>query len=129
MKYVTTTIRVEDDLFDFIKENKINLSEKVNILLREKFFNIESRKREVERIEKELVKMKEDIKKEEEKQKQRICFLKDKINNERREELLTSKNVLKERGNIYFQGRFNRYKNLYDECISVEEFRLLLDIV
>lgn len=47
---------------------------------------------------------------------------------EQKEELEKSKTILnKVGGNMYFEGRYNRYKNLFGE-ITEEEFRGLLEL-
>jgi len=55
--------------------------------------------------------------------------LKEKIDNlteDAKKELIESKGIL-DREPIYLEGRLNRYRNLFDNTITVDEFKILLN--
>jgi len=127
-KKVSTSISLDYESYEHIKNKKINLSDWVNGKIQKEFRNkkemIKTLKLEIEEREKYIKRLQEDIKEETEEQEKEM----EKLTNEQLKEIKESIKILEERGNSFFEGRYNKYKNLFDNNITKEGFTELLKI-
>ncbi len=125
---VSTSITLDYKNLGYIKDKKINLSEWVNDKISKEFENkeevirrfeadIEERKKIIKNLKNEIV---------EEKKKEQTKM--NNLSKEEIEEIRESIKILDERGYSFFGGRYNKYKNLYNQNITREEFEELLKI-
>lgn len=64
MERIRTTIYLDKDIYEKIRVDKINLSKKINNLLRNEFFSHEAKLQEIAEIEERLKKLKNETKQE-----------------------------------------------------------------
>jgi len=128
-KKVSTSISIDFENWEYIKEKRINLSEWVNLRIKRELMD---KQKKIERLEKEIndkrqeiKKLKEDIEKMD---KEKEDYIKN-LNKEELEELNETKRILNESGNQFFEGRYMRYKKLYKPEITIDEFKQIIKII
>ncbi len=123
-----TTINFEEEVYKYLKSKSINTSKYINKIIKEKMETEEEKvkrlKEEIKEKEREVDNLEENLVRNEEIKKEKITNLSE----EQRKELVESVTILnKIGGNMYFEGRYNRYKNLFG-AITKEEFKELLEL-
>lgn len=125
---IITSISIDRNLFNYFKSKRINLSEWVNEKMGE---DMNNKKQKIERLKQEirekqgLIKeFNKEIKKDEQREEEIIKNL----TKEQIEEIGESIKIIDERGDNFFEGRYNRYKNMFDNTISKETFKILLSV-
>lgn len=123
-----TTINLDDELYNFIKLKSNNISRYIQALIKEKMETEEEQIKILEKKKKEIDAELDNLKnKMKEKDKKKETLIK-KLTEGQKKELVESVEILnKEGGAVYFEGRYNRYKNLFGENTK-EEFRELLNL-
>lgn len=123
-----TTINLDDELYNFIKLKSNNISRYIQALIKEKMETEEEQIKILEKKKKEIDAELDNLKnKMKEKDKKKETLIK-KLTEGQKKELVESVEILnKEGGAVYFEDRYNRYKNLFGENTK-EEFRELLNL-
>jgi len=125
---VSTSISLDYDSNEHIKKRKINLSVWVNNKIKKEFENketiIKKLKKEIEEREIQIKEFQEDLRAEKDKNKEKM----EKLSKEQLAEIEESIKILKERGEGFFEGRYRKYKNLFDNNLTKKEFEELLKI-
>lgn len=123
-----TTINLKEELYQHIKSKTDNISRFINNLIKEK---METEQEKIEKLKEEITIKTKEIEKLEVKKIEEQKIKEDLIKNLTKEqvnELKKSIEILnKEGGQGYFEGRYNRYKNLFRN-IGKEEFKELLEL-
>lgn len=123
-----TTINFDIEVYEYIKSKTQNLSRFVNKIIREK---METEEEKIDKLKQEIQSKEKEIKELEKKKELEQKRKEVKINNLTQEELREIKESIeilsKQGGEMYFEGRYNRYKNLFGE-INKDEFRGLLKL-
>lgn len=123
------SVYLDDEMYNFIKSETNNVSKHITKLIKKE---METKEDKIKRLKDEITIKEQEIKDIEESKVKDVKAKEDKIKNltkEQKEELILSFNILnKQGGNIYFDGRYNRYKNLFG-FISKEDFKELLKLL
>ena len=123
---VTKSISVDSEFITYIEQHNINMSRWVNQKMKEEFKSKDARIKEIENEISEKQKLIEGIKNEDAK---KLELLKEKISSlseDAKSDLIESYKLLEAKP-MYLEGRFNRYRNLFDKTITIDEFKILLN--
>lgn len=123
------SVYLDEEMYNFIKSETNNISKHITKLIKKE---METKEDKIKRLKDEITIKEQEIKDIEESKVKDVKAKEDKIKDltkEKKEELTLSFNILnKQGGNIYFDGRHNRYKNMFG-FISKEDFKELLELL
>lgn len=126
-KKISTYISLLPQHYKIIKEGGINLSLFVGECIEKEYINKQKRKEilkeKIEKIQEEIKEIEKSI---EEDNKEREEYVKN-LSERQLKEIKDSVEIVKIRGEDYFKGRYDRYKTLFEENISKEKFKWILD--
>ncbi len=123
---VTKSISIDVEYAQYMDAHDINISRWVNQKMKEEFKSKEVRIKEVEEEILKKQKIIEEIKNEDAKKLERLQEKINKLSQDARVDLIEAKGIL-ERDPSYFDGRFGRYRYLFDKTVTVDEFKILLN--
>lgn len=123
---VTKSISIDSEFIPYMEQRRINLSRWVNQKMKEEF---KSKAVRIEEIEKEIVEKQKiivEINNEDAKKAERLREKIEGLSKEAKLEIIESLRILEQQPNL-FEGRLNRYRHLFDNTLTVDEFKVLLN--
>lgn len=126
MRKITISVSIDIENLEYCKRNDVNISKWVNSKMNDEFLDydkkIELYKKEAEEMTKKAEALQKEKLEKDNELKEKLA----KLSKEQKAELEESKEILKRTGMVYFDGRYNRYINLFG-AITKEEFLKLVN--
>jgi len=126
-KKVGISITIDSNNYDYFKNKGINISEWINNRMERELKSKEDKIKELEQdINKKRLEI-EQLKKELNEDRIKLDKIKNNLTKEQINEIKESIEMIKDR--VYlFEGRYNRYKNMFNPNITKDEFKELLEV-